>query len=298
VKVYGEFAPALRKIDNATRGQLLDEWNKGGKDFSNRWKVSSQIPSLQQVLVPDYPSFTNLIPDVVRAQIFLKHLKTWEQQGTMPNLIMMQLNCDHTMGTTPGISTPEAMIADNDYAVGQVVESLSHSSFWKNMLIVIVEDDAQFGVDHVDGHRTVALLASPYIRRHSVDSTIYSHTSVSKTIEQILGLAPLSLFDLIATDLRASFQDVADMTPYKAELPKQSLFAITPLVTSLSGSVKKDALASASMNWRVPDAVPTGKLNRILWRAAKGPSVFYPVTRQGVFAPLSNDIDDADRDDK
>jgi YVTN family beta-propeller protein len=306
VRVYGEFAPAvyaefepkMPNFDNndlSIRSKLLNEWREGNKDFSNRWKVTSPIPSLQRVLSPDYPPFSCLIPDVVRAQLFLNDLKKWEDKGSMPNLVIMTFPNDHTMGTWPGISTPAAMVADNDYAVGQIADALSHSKFWNKMLILVVEDDAQSGVDHVDGHRTVALAISPYIRRKSVDSTMYSHPSMLKTIELVLGIPPLSLFDLIATDMRASFQDEPDLTPFHAEEPKQSLFEMTPPLTALRGSAKRDALASTAMNFSIPDAAPTGKLNRILWNASKGATVPYPTSRHGAFAPLSVDVDDADR---
>src|SRR5438270_3046912 len=125
----------------------------------------------------DYPYWTLAVPDVVRAQIFLKHLHHWETSGQMPNLVIVQLPSDHTLATTPGFSTPKAAVADNDLALGQIVEGVSKSTFWKSTAIFVVEDDASFGIDHVDGHRTVALAISPYIRRGSVDSTFYSHPS-------------------------------------------------------------------------------------------------------------------------
>jgi hypothetical protein len=162
------------------------------------------------------------------------------------------------------------------------------------MAIFVVEDDAQNGVDHVDGHRTVALVASPYVRRGHVDSTFYSHQSMLKTIELMLGLPTMSLFDLIANDMRASFQDEPDYGGYQHVQPKQSLFDRNPEVKALRGTAKKDALESARMKWDVPDAAPTERLNRILWRHIRG-SIPYPGTKHAVFAPLSLDIDDDDR---
>ena len=188
----------------------------------------------------------------------------------MPNLVMIQLPSDHTEGTTPGFSTPKACLADNDLAVGQMVEGISHSKFWKSTLIFIVEDDAQDGLDHVDGHRTVALAVSPYIRRESIDSTFYSQVSMLKTIELILGLPPMSLFDLIANDMRQSFQQSPDTTPYEAIQPAQSIYEINPDSNALQGQDKLDAIASSRMNWREPDDVPTERLNQILWRNAMG----------------------------
>ncbi len=167
-------------------------------------------------MAANYPAYSTSIPDVARAQIFLADLKRFESEGKLPNLMLVQMPSNHTFGTTPGVSTPKAMVADNDLAVGQIVEALSHSRFWPKMAIFIVEDDAQNGVDHVDGHRTTAFLASPYARRGHIDSTFYSHQSMLKSIELILGLPTMSLFDLIANDMRNSFTDEADLTPYTA----------------------------------------------------------------------------------
>src|SRR6516162_5775056 len=117
------------------------------------------------------------------------------------------------------------------------------------MAIVVVEDDAQDGVDHVDGHRTVALAISPYIKRGSVDSTFYSQPSMLKTIESILGFKNMSLFDLIANDMRNSFQPQPDLTSYSVQVPKQSLFEVNPPLQSLLGQARRDAEASLHMNF-------------------------------------------------
>jgi len=189
-------------------------------------------------------------------------------------------------------------MADNDYALGMIVDQVSHSKFWESTLILVVEDDAQDGVDHVDGHRTVALAMSPYIKRGSVDSTFYSQPSMLKTIELILGLKHMSLFDLIANDMRNSFQPTPDLTPYTVEIPRQSLYEVNPPLKSLSGQARKDAEASLRMDFTVPDAAPTDQLNRILWRDARGPGVAYPKVKQAIFAPYSNDLDDDEKQER
>src|ERR1022692_4483799 len=165
----------------------------------------------------------------------------------MPNLVYMDLPSDHTLGSYPGTSSAKAMVADNDLALGRIVEAISHSRFWSNTAIMVVEDDAQDGVDHVDGHRTVALAISPYTRRGYVDSTFYSQTSMMKTIELMLGLPSLTLFDLIATDMRPAFQERSDVTPYTSVVPKQSLFDLNPPIKATTGAAKKAALDS--MKW-------------------------------------------------
>jgi hypothetical protein len=243
------------------------------------FSTKAPIARLNKFLISDFPAYGLKVPDVTRARIFLRHLKTWEAAGEMPNLVMIQMPSDHTEGTTPGFSTPKACLADNDLAVGQVVEAISHSKFWKSTLILIVEDDAQDGLDHVDGHRTVALAVSPYIRRNAIDSTFYSQVSMVKTIELILGIPPMSIFDLIANDMRHSFQQEPNLTPYQAIEPAQSIYERNPDIKSLDGQSSEDAFLSRKMNWQEPDDVPTEELNRILWRNAKGTE--YPAWKQG-----------------
>ena len=295
VRIYGEYAGRMSEADPRQRIALLDQWREGA-DFTRRWNITAPIASLNRILAANYPSYTNAIPDVVRASIFLTDVARWQREGSMPNLVIVQLNCDHTFGALPGTSTPSAMVADNDLALGLVVEALSKTSFWKKMAVFVVEDDAQNGVDHVDGHRTVALAAGPHVRRGHVDSTFYSNQSMVKTIELILGLPPMTLFDLIANDMRASFTSVPDFTPYSAERPRQSLWDLNPEVKTLRGPARSAAIASRSMRFDAPDAAPTERLNRILWGLVRGWQTPYPGPRQAVFAPLSLDIDDDDRE--
>jgi YVTN family beta-propeller protein len=294
VKIFGEFAGTLRGPNN--RAALLDEW-KAGKDFTQRWNTVAPIEPLNKLLAANFPAYATSVPDVARAQIFNAEVKKWTDSGKMPNLVLLQLPSNHTNGTTPGASTPKAMVADNDLALGQVVEALTKSPFWKKMAIFVVEDDAQNGVDHVDGHRTVALVASPYARRGAIDSTFYAQQSILKTIQLILGLPNLSLFDRIAMDMRASFHNTPDFTPYTAVEPKQSLFDRNPERTALRGKAKSDAIASAKMRWDVPDAVPSDKLNQILWRHIRGENTKYPGVQRSVFSPFGIDIDDEDREE-
>jgi len=296
VRIYGEYAGRMSEPSKERLG-YLSQW-KAGADLTGKWSITAPIAHMNEFLAKNYPSYTNSIPDVVRAQIFLKDLRQWEEKGGMPNLTLVQLPSDHTFGTSPGLSSPKAMVADNDLAVGQIVEALSKSKFWPKMAIFIVEDDAQNGVDHVDGHRTVALAVSPYVRRGHVDSTFYSNQSMLKTIELILGLPTLSLFDLIANDMRASFADKPDLTAYTHVVPKQDLFEVNPAVSGLKGAQRAGAIASAKMRWDVPDAAPTDKLNRILWHSVKGWNSKFPGVKQAVFAPYSLDIEDEDRDEE
>ena len=275
---FGEYVGEMESKNDLVRIQYLDQYQQGS-DFAQTFHTKAPIARLNHYLVPDYPAYALKIPDVVRARIFMRHLKEWENKGEMPDFVMVQLPSDHTEGTTPGFSTPKACMADNDFAVGQIVDGISHSKFWKSTLILIVEDDAQDGLDHVDGHRTVALAVSPYTRRGFIDHTFYSQVSMVKTIELILGIPPMSLFDLIANDMRQSFQLTADLTPYTAIEPTQSIYEVNPPLKALTGQAKADAFASSKMNWVEPDEVPTEQLNRILWKNAVGTE--YPEWKRG-----------------
>ena len=297
VRVYGEYAGHLSDGDSDGRLALLERWKKGD-DFSREWSITAPLTPLNKVLARNYPPFSLAIPDVVRAQIFLEDLAEWNRQGSMPNLVILQLPGDHTRGAIANASTAKAHLADNDLALGQIVESLSKSPFWRTMAILIVEDDAQNGVDHVDGHRTVALAVSPYVRRGAIDSTFYATQSMVKTIELMLGLPTMSLFDLIATDMRASFTTEADLRPYVAVEPPQSLFERNPPASAMRGPLRAAAKASAKMRFDVPDAAPTERLNRILWGSTRGWNTPYPTVRHAVFTPLAVDVADDEREEK
>jgi YVTN family beta-propeller protein len=292
VRIYGEYAGMTAGWN---RQRMLKQW-RDGEDFHDTFHTVAPLAPVNNILATNYPAYTTGIPDVVRSKIFLADIARWQQDGQqMPNLMFLALPSNHTSGTQPSESSPKAMVADNDLAVGQIVDALTKSRFWPKMLIFVVEDDAQNGVDHVDGHRTVALAISPYIRRGTIDSLFYSQLSMLKTIELVLGLPSLTLFDLIAPPMSASFTNVPDLAGYTREEPKQSLFEINPPLKAMRGQERRDAIASRSMRFDIPDAAPTEKLNRILWRSVMGMNVKYPRVRHSVFAPLAVDIDDDDR---
>lgn len=288
---FGEYVGPLKGMKNLDRIPLLAQY-KAGADFQGTFHTVAPIAPLNQYVAKDYPAYGLEVPDVVRARIFLRHIQDWDSRGEMPNLVMVQLPSDHTAAMTAGFSTVKACLADNDLAVGQIVDGLTHSKFWPHMLILVVEDDAQSGVDHVDGHRTVALAISPYIRRGAVDSTFYSQTSLAKTIEQILGLPPMSLFDLIANDMRNSFQTKPDYAPYTSETPRQSIYEVNPEVKALRGAARRAAIASAKMNFLIPDAAPEEMVNRMIWASVRGWTVPYPANKKGVFLPAGSGDDD------
>ncbi len=313
VSVFGEYAPVPPRNDASIRTRLLAQYRDSQPhnpaffrgELAKRFNTHSDIPSLDRILVREYPGWTEEIPDVVKADVMKDHLREWEAKHEMPNLVMMNLPNDHTQGMSADWCSPKACVADNDLALGQIVEALSHSSFWNSMAIVVVEDDAQNGVDHIDGHRTVALVASPFARRGVIDSTFYSLQSMVKTIELMLGLPALSMFDLVATDMRASFigpSESPNLAPYDLLTPAQSLYEVNKRVGSITGphaAARRNAtLASGRMNFREPDAAPTELLNRILWHDARGWSVPYPRVQRSLFFPMAVDLTDAEKEAK
>jgi YVTN family beta-propeller protein len=312
VTVFGEYAPSVPNSKDSVRRTMFARYNDHPADFSlhrdmlkERYNTHSEIPSLDRALVREYPGWTEEVPDVVKAGDILAHLADWESAHAMPNLVMVILPNDHTQGTSAGWCTPRACVADNDYALGKIVEGLSGSSFWKDMAILVVEDDAQDGVDHVDGHRTVALAISPFIKRGTVDSTMYTQPSMVKTIELMLGLPSMSIFDLVATDMRASFiapGETPNLAPFTALAPQISLLDENPRPASIQGRYARErknaALASARMDLDDPDQAPTEQLNRILWHDAKGWAVPYPAVKHAMVFPLSADVADEDRREK
>src|SRR2546422_920578 len=155
----------------------------------------TNIPGLRNVTATNYPGFVLAIPDTTRARLFADSVASWDLQDRFPNLVILWLPRDHTLGRQASHPTPRAMVADNDLALGLIVERLSQSRVWPSLAVFVLEDDAQNGPDHVDAHRSVLLVASPYARRDAVDSSFYTTASVLRSIGQILGVPPLSQYD-------------------------------------------------------------------------------------------------------
>jgi YVTN family beta-propeller protein len=219
-------------------------------------------PVLAKVTNPFYRGFDLDHTDVDRAKVFLNELAEYEKSGNMPRLIVMRLGNDHTSGTAAGKIAPLSAAADNDYAVGQLVEGVSKSRFWASTAIFILEDDAQNGPDHVDSHRSPAFVVSPWVKRHAVDSSMYNTTSMLRTIEFLLGLKPMTHFDAGARPMTAAFQSQPNPAPYTAEKPRISLEEKNPAATPA-------AARAAHMNFEEADENDDDELNDILWRAIR-----------------------------
>jgi YVTN family beta-propeller protein len=218
--------------------------------------------------------------DTDNADIFIEEFNEFCDKGTLPNFIMMSLGEDHTDGTRPGSFTPQACVASNDLALGKIVEAVSKSKYWAKTAIFVIEDDAQNGPDHVDAHRTIGLVISPYTRRGHLDSTQYSTVSMMRTMELILGLPPLSQFDAGATPMYESFTDKADLTTYNVVPNKIDL-------NSKNTALAYGAERSAKMDFSEYDKIDDFELNEILWRAIKGVDAPLPpaVRRAIAFRP-------------
>jgi YVTN family beta-propeller protein len=260
--------------------ELPAEWG-GGK---NKWPwpiplIASNTatkPELVGHFAKESPDFNLAIPDQVRLEIFLRHLKQWEAdlkngKDTMPNFIQLRLPDDHTNGTVPLKPTPKASVSDNDLAVGRAVEAISHSSFWDNTAFFILEDDAQAGADHVDAHRSVALVISKYAPHGKdgapvVDSRFYSTVSVIRTMETLLGLPPMNNNDAFSSLISPMFSGPGDQPAYSADYANRD----NGLIYTANPPKAPGAEASMKMDFRHADRAPTQKLNVILWKDTMG----------------------------
>ncbi len=277
VRIYGEFAQSQVTPGNATWSAIYQAWKNGTAGPLIRGVT--RVASVRGILAPGFPGFDMRITDQVRADEFLREFREFEESGKLPDLMIMLLPDDHTNGTSPGYPTPRAMVADNDLALGRIVEAISKSRYWRESAIFITEDDAQAGTDHVDGHRTVGLVASPWARRKVVDSTLYTTINMFRTVEQILGLAPLNQYDLGAEPMFSVFADEPDFAPYAA-LPNQiALDEMNPPMAGLRGLQRELALQSMKMDFSEPDAAPEQLLNRAIWHSVKGYHTPYPARR-------------------
>jgi len=217
------------------------------------------------------------VPDVLRAARFIDELHEFEKADDFPEFIILFLPNDHTGGTRGGGLTPGAQVADNDLAMGQVVEALSRSKFWPTTCVFAIEDDPQAGWDHVSGYRTTCYVASPYTRRGAVVSTQYNQTSIIRTMELILGLPPMNIMDATATPMSDCFTDTPNLAPFTAVPNQVPLDQVNPPAKQIKNAqLRQDAERSAELNLDEPDRCPEDVLNRILWRAMKGTDVPYP----------------------
>lgn len=239
-------------------------------------------------LSPTYAGYDLSVTDQTRVDAWQAEFEDFVRRGTVPQLMILSLPNDHTAATRPNYPTPKAMVADNDLALGRIVEVVSRSPVWKEAAVFVIEDDAQDGPDHVDAHRTVCLVASPYARRRFVDHTMYSTVSMLRTIELILGLAPMSQFDAAATPMVAAFADTPSVTAYSALRPKQSRGERNTRYAYRARDSQALALEHA-------DEADVRTLNAILWHAIKGSHVPMPLATTALRSPPRRDDDQVHR---
>jgi hypothetical protein len=256
-------------------------WGGGKNDWP--WaipKIADNIatkPELVGHFAVEGPDFNLRVPDQIRMNVLLRHLEQWKQdraagKDMMPNFIEVRLGNDHTAGTTPGGPTPKSSVADNDLAVGRLVEAISHSAYWDDTAIFILEDDAQNGADHVDAHRSLAIVVSKYAPHPKdgqaavVDSRFYTTVSVLRTMEMLLGVPPMNNNDALAPMISSLFTGPGDMAPYEADYANKE----NGLIYTANQKNAPGAAESQKMDFKHPDHANSDKLNLILWQDAMG----------------------------
>jgi DNA-binding beta-propeller fold protein YncE len=282
---------------------LPAEWG-GGK---NLWawpiprlaKNVATKPELVGHFAEEAPDFNLRVPDQIRAQVFLEHLEGWKKgraagRDTMPNFVEMRLGNDHTAGTTPGGPTPKSSVADNDLAIGRLVDAISHSAYWDDTAFFILEDDAQNGADHVDAHRSLAIVVSKYAPHPKageaafVDSRFYSTVSVLRTMEALLGVPPMNNNDAFASMISTLFTGPGDQAAYTADVSNRE----NGLIYTANKPSAPGAALSMKMDFTHADRADTDKLNLILWQDAMGSQPPPPMLL------VKHKKKDADDDDK
>jgi DNA-binding beta-propeller fold protein YncE len=274
VRSYGEFA-----------GRGEEDEHDAGEGVTR-----AMVPGLEGKVHPGYPPYDLRIPDNKRVDVWLEEFREFEKNGKLPQLSIIRLGNDHTAGTRPGYPTPRAMIAENDLALGRIVEAISKSRYWKDSAIFVLEDDAQNGPDHVDSHRSVALVISPYSRRGAVDSTLYTTSGMLRTIELILGLEPMSQYDAAATPMYGAFQADPLLTPYALRPARVPL-------DEMNDPLAWGAEASVAMNLEEADMAPELELNEILWKSVRGAhSAMPPPVRAAFVRPLREEEEEEEEE--
>jgi DNA-binding beta-propeller fold protein YncE len=289
--VYTNRATDPGKITGDSR--IWDRLDDAGISYRNygMWaggplpaKVFATEPRLAAHTDPNYAAQDLDIRDNSRVDEWQSEFDKYVASDSLPTMEFLRLGDDHTYGTSPGKPTPRAMVADNDLAVGRVVDAVSHSPYWKNTAIFITEDDAQNGPDHMDAHRTTALVISPYTQTGKVDSTMYSTVAMMRTMELLDGIGPLTQFDAAATPMTASFTDHPDFATYSAITPTQSLDETNTAASPM-------AAQSARMNFSGADLAPEHRLNEAIWKSVHGAHSSMPAPQHNII-PAANGGDD------
>ena len=278
-----------RAIANPKNGFIWDYCKRAGVsyrtygEFADNFKPN--IPVLADHFCPDFASFDQNVMDTTRFHAWKRDFDRLLALNQVPRFNSMHFPNDHTEGQRLGKKTPFAYVADNDYAIGLLVEHLSKSPIWKETAVFIVEDDAQNGPDHVDAHRTTAYLAGGFVKRGFVDHTPYSTSSMLRTMELILGLPPMSQYDAAATPMFRSFSSTHNATPFIHELPRTNLFELNVKDTP-------SAQKSAKFDFKKEDSIPDLEFSEVIWKAVKGENSVMPAPRRAAILASAEEDED------
>lgn len=277
-----EASSAMNKTANNKDGYIWDQAKRYSVtyrtygEFANRDKVNPYVPVLKGHSCPYFDGMNMHILDTLREKAWEKEFDSLVSVDALPQLMTVRFGNDHTEGTAAGRPTPFAHVADNDLAVGMFVDHLSHSPVWQNSVVFILEDDAQNGPDHVDAHRSNAYIAGGYVKRHFVDHTMYTTSSVLRTLELILGMPPMTQFDAAAAPMWRSFTPVFDTTAFTFKPAQVNLNEVNPDKTKL-------AALSEGLDFSKADIIPDQVLNNIIWKAVKGEKAVCPPPVRAAF---------------
>jgi YVTN family beta-propeller protein len=274
---------AEREIGNPRDGYIWDYCKRAGVSYRTYGEFAEynkvNIPSLKGHSCTKSPSFDLSVKDVVREAIWEHDFDSLLTKNAVPRFSSIRISNDHTSGQRKGAISPIAAVADNDLAVGQLLEHLSKSSIWKESVVFILEDDAQNGPDHIDAHRSPVFLAGPYVKRNAVIHNMYSTSGVLRTIELILGLPPMSQYDAAAVPLFECFTGKPDLTPYQTKPAQVNL-------EQRNIAVNQSSKVSQSFNLTKEDAVPDIVLNEVIWKSVKGEASVMPAPKHSAFVIL------------
>ncbi|MCJ8209923.1 beta-propeller fold lactonase family protein [Mucilaginibacter sp. RS28] len=264
-------------------GYIWDYCQRAGVSYRSYGEFGSygqtKYKALMGKMCPQAPGFDLDIPDQVRYDAWAHDFDSLLAVSAVPQLSTIRISNDHTSGQRKGKFTPIAAVADNDLAVGKLIEHLSQSPIWKESVVFILEDDAQNGPDHVDAHRSPAYVVGPYVKRNTVVHSMYSTSGVLRTIELILGLPPMSQYDAAALPMYECFTSNADFTPYKCIPAKVD-------ITARNTAINKSSKRSEAFNFKNEDAAPDLDLNEVIWKSIRGEDSVMPAPKRSAFVML------------
>jgi DNA-binding beta-propeller fold protein YncE len=274
---YGEYCDNDLAVFTPNVKSWLEVWKdrqSGKRRIAT--SVNTRVANLRPYVHPNVVYWPLLQSDQQRADYFIGEYKKFSREGRVPNFMILTLPCDHTEGRDPNYPKPQSMVADNDLALGRVVEAISHSPEWKNTCIFVIEDDSQSGYDHVDGHRTVYMAISPYTRRKFVSHEMNTTVSMLRSIEKMLGLDPMNRFDALTPPITECFSNTPDYTPYSAVPNRIRLDDMNPPLSQQSERERYWTRRSLALDWRGPDRADPDTLNRVIWHTLHGVNTPYP----------------------